>query len=351
MTKGELVAKVLAGSWRNSYAEALDISEAELDLVTPLLYDSGTAALGWSRIKNTTLRESPSAQVLHQAYRLQSLQSEVHEQKIFKVFRRLRESGIDAILAKGWATAGLYSARALRPYGDLDICVRPSQVSAAEAALQSSDTRDCWVDLHRHFSEIDERSVDDLFNRSRIVELNGEPIRVLGLEDQLALSCIHLLKHGGWRPLWLCDVGVTIESLPAKFNWDICLGRNATRASWIACAIALSHRLLGADTSNLPLRLHTPLPSWLVANILQQWESPFAIHQPPMSHPIPMADLLRHPSGLFKGLKQRWPNPILATISVNGRFNNLPRLPYQMANCLFRIAKLVIGPPNGVVQH
>jgi hypothetical protein len=289
--------------------------------------------------------------VLQQAYRLQSLQSEIHEQKVWKVFRRLRETGVDAILAKGWATAGLYPSRALRPYGDIDVCVRPSQMSAAEAALQAPETQDCWVDLHEHFSEIDERSLDDLFDRSLTVQLNGETVRILALEDQLALSCIHLLKHGGWRPLWLCDVGVMIESLPKNFDWNTCLGCNATRASWVACAIALSHHLLGADTANLPERFQTPLPSWLVANILQQWESPFAINQPPMSHPIPMADLLRHPANLFEGLKQRWPNPILATISVNGRFNNLPRLPYQMANCLFRIAKLVFGPPNGVVQH
>ena len=327
------------------------MTETELDAVTPLLYDSGTAALGWHRLEKTTLRDSSSAELLHQAYRLQSLQSEVHEQQIAKVFRLFREAGLAGVLAKGWATAGLYSRRALRPYGDIDICVRPEQYKLAEEILSDPEANDCWVDLHKRFSEIGDRTVDQLFERSRTVDLGAEQIRILGPEDQLALSCIHLLKHGAWRPLWLCDVGVAVESLPADFNWDICLGHDHTRANWIICAVGLARRLLRVDTSRLPERFDAEPPSWLIDNVLKQWERPFAIHQPPMSHPIPMTDLLRHPSGLFEGLRQRWPNPIIATISVNGEFNNLPRLPYQMANCLARIGRLLFTSSNGLTEH
>ncbi len=344
--KGSLVAEVLAGSWRESALPTLEISERELDEVTPLLYDSGTAALGWRRFKKTSLRDCPSAEVLHQAYRLQSLQSEIHEQGIEKVFSLLRQARIEAVLAKGWATAGMYAERALRPYGDIDICVRPQNFKLAEEVLRAPEASDCWVDLHKHFSEINDRTIDELFARSRTVNLGEEEIRILGLEDQLALSCIHLLKHGAWRPLWLCDVGVAIESLPTTFDWDVCLGKNSTRAHWIICAIGLARRLLRTDNKNLPLELQTPLPVWLIENVVKQWANPFAIDQPPMSHPVPMADLLRHPTGLLDGLRQRWPNPIIATISVNGEFNNLPRLPYQMANCLSRIGRLLLSSPS-----
>lgn len=349
--KGSLVAEVLSGSWRGSAGQTLLMTESELDAVTPLLYDSGTAALGWYRIRETSLRTSSSAEVLHSAYRLQSLQSEIHEQKIEKVFRLFREAGIESFLAKGWATAGMYGAPGLRPYGDLDICVRPEHFEAAEAVLADPGASDCWVDLHKHFSEIDDRTIDQLFARSRTVALGSEQIRILGPEDQLALSCIHLLKHGAWRPLWLCDIGVAIESLPATFDWEICLGRNNTRANWIGCAIGLAKRLLRADTSGLPPELNRETPAWLIDNVLKQWEQPFAINQPPMSHPIPVTDLLRHPAGLLAGLRQRWPNPIIATISVNGEFNNLPRLPYQMANCLSRIGRLFFQWPNGLAEH
>jgi hypothetical protein len=340
--KGNLVAEVLAGAWRGSAFPTLQISERELDEITPLLYDSGTAALGWRRISKTSLQECSAGEILHQAYRLQSLQAEIHEEKIKKLFSLLRQAQVEAVLAKGWATAGMYAERALRPYGDIDICVRPDHFKLVEEVLRAPEANDCWVDLHKHFSEIDERTLDEIFARSRTASLGAEQIRILGPEDQLALSCIHLLKHGAWRPLWLCDVGVAIESLPATFDWGVCLGSNNTRAHWIICAIGLAKRLLRADTGNLPAELETQLPAWLVENVVKQWANPFAIDQPPMSHPIPMADLLRHPAGLLDGLRQRWPNPIIATISVNGEFNNLPRLPYQMANCLSRIGRLLV---------
>jgi hypothetical protein len=129
------------------------------------------------------------------------------------------------------------------------------------------------------------------------------------------------------------------------------LGNTQTRANWIVCAIGLAKRLLRANIDALPARLNTEVPAWMIDNVLRQWHRPFAIHQPPMSHPIPMTDLLRHPSGLLEGLRQRWPNPIIATISVNGEFNNLPRLPYQMANCVSRISRLLFTSPNGVSEH
>jgi putative nucleotidyltransferase-like protein len=349
--KGHLVARALAGSWRNPNAAPLELSEPELDAVTPLLYDSGTAALGWQRVKDGPLKNCASAEVLHQAYKLQSLQSEIHEQKIEKVFRLFREAGIDALLAKGWASAGMYNARALRPYGDIDLCIRAGDVASATRILSDPAAHDCWVDLHEHFSEIDDRTVEDLFVRSRVVPLGGEQIRILGLEDQVALSCIHLLKHGAWRPLWLCDVGVAVESLPESFAWNICVGHDNKRQNWIGCAIALAKHLLDARTVSVPARLEGHLPDWMIDNVLQQWDSPFAIYQPPMSHPVPMADLFRHPSGLMHGLRQRWPNPIIATISVNGEFNNLPRLPYQLANCISRIGRLLFGSPNGLSEH
>lgn len=345
--KGGLVAEVLSGVWRSSAFPPLEISELELDEVTPLLYGSGAAALGWHRLSKTELKNSPSAEVLHQAYRLLSLQSEIHEQQIEKVFRLLREASVDAVLAKGWAAAGLYPDRTLRPYGDIDICIRPAHYRKAEQILSAPEVNDCRIDLHKHFSEIDERGIEEIFNRSQLLTLGAEQIRILGPEDHLALLSIHLLKHGAWRPLWLCDIGAAIESLPATFDWDVCLGRNDKRARWIVCAIGLANRLLQANTDPLPVSAQVrELPTWLIDNVLKQWANPFAINQPPMSHPVAMATQWKNPRGLFNGLRERWPDPILATVSVNGRFNSFPRLPYQMANCMSRIVRLFIGAPG-----
>ena len=323
------------------------MSETDLDEVTPLLYGSGAAALGWWRLRETDWNSTPSAIVLHQAYRLQALQSAIHEQKIEKVFRLLRQTSLDAILAKGWAAAGVYPDPALRPYGDIDLCIRPEHFNRAQEVLNSSEASDCWVDLHKGFSEINERVFDELFSRSRRVTLGAEEISILGAEDHLALQCIHLLKHGAWRPVWLCDIGASIEALPKEFSWDICLGRKKTRANWICCAILLAHKLLEANIDSLPIsRRSKPLPSWLVKNVLLQWAAPFAINQPPMSHPVPIGSLFRDTAGFLKGIRQRWPNPITATVSIHGQFNDLPRLPYQVGNWALRAAQLLSHLPT-----
>ena len=89
-TKGNLVASALAGAWRATPSSELNITESQLDEITPLFCSSGGAGLGWWRVRTTRLSETPSGQVLRQAYRLQTLQSAIHEEKIQKVFRLLR---------------------------------------------------------------------------------------------------------------------------------------------------------------------------------------------------------------------------------------------------------------------
>jgi len=350
--QGELVASALRGSWRAADLPPFVLSETELDQIAPLLMGSGAASLGWRVVDPTPLRESPSGELLHQAYRLQSLQAELQEQKIEKVFRLLREASLDAMLAKGWAAAGLYPNRTLRPYGDVDICVRSRDYQAVSELFSSPESSDCWIDLHRNFSEIGNRTVEELFSRSKVHRVGQEEVRVLSDEDHLALLSIHLLKHGAWRPLWLCDVAAAMESPSANFDWDVCLGRDPIRTGWIQSALGLAHRLLGASTDKLPLNMRAmPVPEWLVDSVLQQWSNPFAKYQSPMNHPVPMADVWRRPSGLFDGLRQRWPNPIIATISVHGRLNELPRLPYQLANCLARVVRFVIPRRDELQEH
>lgn len=339
-SRSSLVAKALAGSWR-SHPPPLEISDTELDQIIPLLLGSGAAALGWWRILHSELdQHSGSAIELQQAYRLLALQDTLHEREIKKIFALLRSAGVEPLLVKGWAIARLYPETVLRPFGDVDICVRPEHFKLASERLKSSGGEGLWADLHAGFSELEDRSIEDLYARSQLVKIDDAAIRVLGAEDHLGLLAIHLLKHGAWRPLWLCDIGAVIESLPEEFDWDLCLGHNQRRASWITSAIGLAHHLLGARIDGLPVAERARrLPNWLVPNVLKEWETPFAINQPPMKHSEPMSKYLRHPMGILKGLRNRWPNPIIATISLRGSFNNLPRWPYQLGNCLSRTTR------------
>ena len=345
-SRGTLVSAILAGSWRTQLPRT-EISQSDLDEVTPLLYESGAAALGWHRVRHTELADSPSGDLLHQAYRLQTLQSSIQASKIKKVFRLLRIVGVEPILFKGWSVARFYPLPGWRPYGDIDILVRPAHRAAAKAALSGPEARDCWVDLHDRLSELDDRRIEDMFARSQLVELGQEQIRVLALEDHFALLAIHLLKHGAWRPLWLCDIAILLDSLPDDFDWRACLGKSKLRANWITSTIGLAKVLLDARVKDPGIVAQAEqIPRWLVRNVLKQWEAPFNTRQEPMNHLAPMASYIRRPKGMLRDLANRWPNPILATVAVKGRINRIPRLPYQLVNCLSRATQFLITLPG-----
>ena len=151
--------------------------------------------------------------------------------------------------------------------------------------------------------------------------------------------CIHFLKHGGWRPLWLCDVAIALESRPSDFNWDRCLGGDRTRADWIACTVGVAHALLDADVRDTPIECRSNhLPPWLVPAVLKAWERPRAF-----DHPVPdlMVESLRRPGHWPAALKSRWMSPLESTVRVSGSFNRVPRLPYQVANYTLQLAQFL----------
>lgn len=341
---GCMVAKMLTGSWRPS-PPALEQSAAELEEIVPLLQRSGAAALGWWRVQYSNLRDVPVAQELHQAYRLNTLHALLNQETIKQVIALLRSVGIEPILVKGWAAAQLYPAQGLRPYGDIDLCVPPEQFAAAETALKNLPGMQYEVDLHCGFEKFGGGDMDRIYARSQVVQLGESTVRVLCAEDHLRVLCIHMLREGAWRPLWLCDVAAAVESLPVNFDWDCCVGKKRRWANWITCALRLAQQLLGAQLNNTPAaeRLNH-LPRWLTRALLKEWGS----LQPSMvrRHRTPMASYRRHPSDILAGFRHRWPNPIEATIFARVTFNELPRLPFQIGSYLVHGAKFAARLPK-----
>jgi hypothetical protein len=334
MEKGRLIAKVLAGSWRSSPAP-LKLSNAELDVVTPMLLTTGAGALGWQRIGNSNLRSSPRGLELEQAYRLHALQSAINERHVESALNLLRAAGIDPILVKGWAAARLYPDSGLRPYGDLDLCVAPGQHQAAKTALEKALNRPYQVDLHRGFKTLDPGRFDELYSRSQLVGLGDTEVRLLCPEDHLRVLCFHFLREGAWRPLWLCDIAVATETRPANFDWDLFSGKKDRRRKWFAAAMALADQLLGARMDGVPETIRPGrLPSWFLPSVLREWE----VRSMSQRHATPMSAAWRNPIRTlsWKSLRSHWPNPIEATIGVDGPFNEMPRLPFQIGNCAVR---------------
>jgi hypothetical protein len=341
---GLLLASALSGSWRRTLLP-FEQSAKKVEELAPLLLTSGAAALVWRRVRHFDLRDTPAARELHQVYRLYTLQAALHQQTIERTIALLRSFEIEPILIKGWAVARLYPEHGLRPYADIDLCVRPEQFASAEIALKNLPDEQYKVDLHRGFAKFGGANFDEIAARSQLVRIEETDVRVLSAEDHLRILCIHLLREGAWRPLWLCDVAAAVESRPANFDWDRCLTGNQKRARWIICAISLAQQLLGADVRDTPAaERDVHLPSWLIPTIMKEWES----ETPSMKlrHRTPMAGYLRRPAGILTGLRHHWPNPIEATISVRAPFNELPRLPFQFGTCLARTAMFAARLPK-----
>lgn len=335
-TGGELVAAMLAGSWRQN-PSAANLSTKELAIVTPLLLQSGAGALAWRRLSGSPLAATSSGAELQQAYRLHAIQAALHEINLKRAFDLLRAAQVEPILVKGWAIARLYPEPGLRPYGDIDLCVSPAHYGSAREALRRAGDR-LPVDLHRGTDLLDDREWQEVFDRSQLVPLEETAVRVLGAEDHLRLLCFHLLRHGVERPIGLCDVAVAVESRSLDFDWTVCLGRSRRHSDWISCVIGLARELLAADVGEIPFAIKAQQPSWIVKNVLKAWGQSFGNH---FSQQTPMDFYSQHPRGLARALAARWPTPIVGTVGMGGSFNGMPRFPYQLGYLLVRSVRFL----------
>jgi hypothetical protein len=339
-----LISAVLSGAWRQ-FPPTTNLTAEELSGIAPLLIGSGGGALAFWKIRQSELAQTPAGEELKQAYRLYTLHSAIHEQEIVKVLKLLSRAGLTAILVKGWSMARHFPEPALRPYGDIDLFVRPDHHAVAKEVLEAPEGREVFVDLHSGAGHLDDEPFEDLYARSEEVRVGGEPVRVLSPEDHLRILCVHFLHHGAWRPAALCDIALLVEKYRGDFNWDICLTRNRKRARWIECTVGLAHHLLGAEISDLPIETAAKkLPRWLVPAVMKEWDHPVSVEH---IVPPPLADRLAHPVETIRAIRDRWPpNPIQATVVLNGPFNEWPRVIFQAGNYLSRTAKFFAQLPK-----
>ena len=210
--------------------------------------------------------EFPAAQRLKQAYWLHSLQAALHEKQVAQAVSLLRSAGVEPLLAKGRAVARAYPELGLRPYGDIDLFVPPSQYVDAQAALSAPGVRAVPVDLHCGFADLfdlDDRTIDELYRRAEEITVGDVQVRILGAEDHLRFLCLHLLRHGLWRAIWLCDIGAILESQPADFDWGYFVSGDQRRSDWVLCVLNLAHQVVDAPLDIVPEHLRQRNPPLL----------------------------------------------------------------------------------------
>jgi hypothetical protein len=340
VARGVAVATVLAGSWRQ-LPPKLRISPTQVSRIVPQLLIAGAGALASRRVRKSRLSlPTADAQQLRSKYVDYALQAIICEQEIIDVVRCLRARGIDPILIKGWAAGRHYAASTLRPSGDIDICVAPEEMPEAQAVVSKRRSGSHAVDLyHEEIDLLDSSDFDDLAQHAETVSLAGDKVRVLGAEDNLRILCLHFLKHGAWRAVWLCDITAALEARRKNFDWDRCLGTGKPRANWVLSVLGLAHELLGADSTGTPAETVTGrLPGWFVACVLKEWNRTDLPTQPKF---VSQVTRVRRPAAVFEMLRKRWPNRIQGTIDARGNFDDRSPLPFQVRQGLVRLGKLL----------
>ncbi len=341
MQIGTNVAQLLAGSWRGSSFHEPQLLNKDLQTHASVIASAGGAALMWLRVRSH--KSQFSSDVLdfyHREYLGSMLRAAVHESEVQRIIQDLQVAGIRSILLKGWSVGRLYPESGLRPSGDIDLWIDPEQRQAAEVIVRDLVLTQALDLDHDQFRRFENRSFADFYASCETAHLGSTPIKVLQREDQTRTLCLHFLKHGGWRPIWLCDIAVLLESSNSTFSWELCLGRDARRARWIGCTIALARDLLCARIPpGAPRCVTSNPPGWFTRTILREWSNPSAPNAASFGLLIP--ELKSRPWRLKSAVHDRWRNPIQATVDCNSAFEALPRWPYQLWDGISRAHRLL----------
>lgn len=332
-----VVASVLRKSWYPA-PQVYSGAVAELETAAPTLLATGAAGLAWWRLSHSGSAPAPLNVLdeLHQAYRLHSLQSALHVRSIRALIPPLQAAGLSPLLVKGWAAARNYPDPALRPYGDIDLCV--SDVDHATRVLAAGELREFNVDLHQGGEHLIDVPFDEVIAQSQLIDLDGVMVRIPSDEHHLRILCLHLLYHGAWRPLWLCDIGAALDAASDSFDWDAFLGRDPIRVGWMTCTLRLAESLLGADLSRAPESVRSAvLPSWIKRSVLREWTRS---HRWTSARPLGET-MANRPWAAPREIVRRWPDPIRASVAYGAPFDRGWRAPYQLRYSLARIGTVI----------
>ena len=260
---------------------------------------------------------------------LQRNAAEVRASKAFTIFRR---HSIEPILIKGLAALQFYPQTVARESIDMDLAVPARDFDAASAICASAETAGLAIDLHRELRHLDTVNWDDLLRNSQILNFPTGDIRVLRPEDHLRVLCIHWLTDGGSNKLRLWDIYYSIDNRPTDFDWDRFLGTvDSNRRRWLTCALGLASRYLGLDLTGTPVEGEArDLPQWLMRTVEREWASETQL--------VPLEVSIHDPKTILPQIMRRFrPNPIWATLNMNGSFDAKTRFFYQIGSALKRI--------------
>jgi hypothetical protein len=178
--------------------------------------------------------------------------------QVKKLLTFLNESDLQFLVIKGPAVAHtIYPEPGLRLYGDLDLVVRetdwttahrllyqagfqqvrsaPNQPDVAEPPPKFAPPVVIYEQVYRHprthvtveihyddilNAGIASKDVEGFWQRAIVTELEGVPVRVMSLEDQLVHLCMHIHYHGYNRLNALTDIAFLVRDQASQLDWD-----------------------------------------------------------------------------------------------------------------------------------
>jgi Uncharacterised nucleotidyltransferase len=326
--RGRAIAAVLRGAWRAVPEPVGDLNQA-VSAASETLLGTGCGALAWWRIRNSPLVNEAGPAPLREAFRLHTLQAAVHTKTLEHVLAHFNAGGLIPMVFKGWTMARLYASPGLRPYGDVDVLVDSGDEARARDAIASLPPEirglvDLDMRVLRRF--LPDRSFAELAERCTTEKVGNAKLRILAPEDHLRLICLHQLDHGGWRPLWLCDVAAFVEALPKEFSWQALLAGNAHLSDAVVALIGLAEELLGAQ---LPAKTpRASVPSWFRKALLQAWGGGF---QAPPDSLLKLRQIGWRRAAV--AMRARWPDPVTSTLHLRAPLRGIPRPLLQVTEC------------------
>lgn len=211
-----------------------------------------------------------------QSYQENVARNLVLTSELATLVRVFRVAGIESIPYKGSLLALLaYGDLALRRFVDLDIIVKKDDVYRARDVLTEAgykpavdfdqhsallrtqhniqfkrDSGRVIVELHWEVASslfAQSVSADDLWQRLIEVELNGERVKSLSVDDTLFSLCVHGSRHIWERLSWICDLAELIAR--HKIDWtsltDRATSTDCERMFYLG--LFLANRLLGVE--------------------------------------------------------------------------------------------------------
>ncbi len=254
----------------------------------------------------------------------------VQEKKIADIWKALQSEKLEMMLIKGWAAAQNYPKPYLRHIGDVDIAVNPEQYQSTLAFLNGKSIG--LIDLHKGLRKLDLSDWKILYENSLTANCGETEIKIPGFEDHLRILIVHWLNDGGINKEKLWDIYYAVENRPADFNWDYFLNsQGKTRRRWLICTIGLVNRYLGLNLEETPIAEEIKnIPEWVIETVEKEWESTVSFSYLEVN--------LSSRKQFFEQLKKRIPpNPIQATVNMEGEFDNRTRIFYQIGDMLLRL--------------